>query len=150
MPKAQLTGRLAALVGLGAAVSTATLVAFAAPAFAADASKSTSCTDKVNIRSKPSATAPVIGSCSAGEKITTDQSRDGFSHLTAKNGWVSNQYIKDASSDSADDSSSSGSDPSNSADPSDDNGPDGNNNDNGGHHHHSSDSGGGGLLGGGL
>lgn len=148
MPKVQLTGRLAALVGIGAAVSTATLVAFAAPAFAADSNKTTSCTDKVNVRSQPSSSAPVIGSCSAGERVTTDQSRDGFSHLEAKNGWVSNQYIKDASSD-ADDSSS--------ADPSDDNGPDNDGDDNDDNNSHRDrdrdrdrDSGSSGLLGGGL
>jgi uncharacterized protein YraI len=157
MPKVQLTGRLAALVGVGAAVSTATLVAFAAPAFAADTHKTTSCTDQVRVRSKPSATAPVIGKCSSGEKVTTDESRDGFTHLVDKNGWVSNRYIKDASasSDATDDdnlSSASSTDPSDSADPSDDNAPDSRSDDNNDRssHHHDDDDGGGGILGGTL
>jgi uncharacterized protein YraI len=97
MPKLQLTGRLAALVGIGAAVTTATLVAVAVPASAADSHK-TSCTDQVRVRSKPTTTAPIVGSCSAGEKVTAAESRDGFTRLSDKGGWVSSQYIKGADS----------------------------------------------------
>ncbi|HEY1966738.1 MAG TPA: SH3 domain-containing protein [Pseudonocardia sp.] len=69
----------------------------AVPAVAADSHR-TSCTDQVRVRSKPAATAPIVGSCSAGEKVTAAESRDGFTRLSDKKGWVSSQYIKDADS----------------------------------------------------
>lgn len=92
MPKPQLTGRLAAMVGLSAAAATATLVAVAAPAFAADA-RQTTCAEQVRVRSQPKADAPVIGSCKAGEKVTVDESKDGFTHLVNKQGWASSEYV---------------------------------------------------------
>ena len=137
MPKVQLTGRLAALVGIGAAVSTATLVAFATPAFAADSAKTANCTDKVNIRKEPNATAPVIGSCSAGEKVTTDDTQGGYTHLTSKDGWVSSQYIKGADSSDGDDNDGDNRDNR-----------DNDRDDDGGHHHHSRGGSGGGSGGG--
>jgi hypothetical protein len=133
MPKVQLTGRLTALAGVGAAFCAAALVTFAGPAMAADNNKTTSCTDKVNVRSEPSSSGKVIGSCGAGEKVTTDRSESGYSHLASKNGWVSNQYLKDADSSDGSDDNNNGDD---------------NNDDSGHHHHHHGSSHGGGLFGG--
>lgn len=153
MSKLQLTGRFAALVGVGAAAAAAALVAVAAPAFAADSHKTagshqTTCTDQVRVRSEPKATAPVIGSCKSGEKITVSDTKDGFSHADSKKGWISSQYIAadnknakpgDPKADSNTDSDSN--DPS--AGDNSDNGDNGDSN--------NDDSGsGGGLLGGGL
>jgi uncharacterized low-complexity protein len=97
MPKLHMTGRLAALVGIGAALSTATVVAVAPLASAAD-NQQTSCTEQVRVRSQPNATAPIVGSCGAGERVTAGESRDGFTRLNSKNGWVSSDYIKDSDS----------------------------------------------------
>jgi hypothetical protein len=91
MLKLQLTGRRAAVAGVTAA-ATVILAAAAAPALAAEA-RQTSCTDQVRVRSQPSASAPVVGSCKAGEKVTVDESRGGFTHLVNKKGWVSSQYL---------------------------------------------------------
>jgi uncharacterized protein YraI len=92
MPKLPVNGRIAVLGGAVATTATALAVVMAVPALAAN-SKLTSCTDQVRVRSQPSATAPVIGSCKAGEKITVDETRNGFSHAVNKEGWVSSQYI---------------------------------------------------------
>lgn len=121
MPKPQLTGRLAAMVGLSAALATATLVAVAAPAFAADA-RQTTCSEQVRVRSQPKADAPVIGSCSAGEKVTVDESKDGFTHLVNKQGWASSEYVtgekkKDNVEKKKDDVDSDSTDPSAENDP---------------------------------
>ncbi len=96
MPKLRLTGRSAALVGVIAAGATATLVAVAGPAMAAP-TKQTTCSDTVRVRSQPSATAPVIGSCRAGENVTVDETRNGYSHLVNKQGWASSEYVKGGS-----------------------------------------------------
>ncbi|HZZ50145.1 MAG TPA: SH3 domain-containing protein [Pseudonocardia sp.] len=101
MPKLHKTGRLAALVGIGAVLSTATLVAVAPLASAAD-TQQTSCTEQVRVRSEPNASAPVVGSCGAGERVTAGESRDGFTKLASKNGWVSSDYVKDATSRDSD------------------------------------------------
>jgi hypothetical protein len=92
-----MTGRLAALVGIGAALSTVTVVAIAPLASAAD-NQQTSCTEQVRVRSQPNASAPIIGSCGAGERVTAGETRDGFTKLNSKNGWVSSDYIKDSDS----------------------------------------------------
>lgn len=97
MPKLHMTGRLAALVGIGAALSTVTVVAIAPLASAAD-NQQTSCTEQVRVRSQPNASAPIIGSCGAGERVTAGETRDGFTKLNSKNGWVSSDYIKDSDS----------------------------------------------------
>jgi uncharacterized protein YraI len=116
MPKLPVNGRIAVLGGVVVTTATALGVAMAAPALAAD-SKLTSCTDQVRVRSQPSSSAPVIGSCKAGEKITVDETRNGFSHAVNKEGWVSSQYISSGhgrsshpASSSADDDSATGDD----------------------------------------
>lgn len=93
MSKLRVTGRMAALTAVGAAAVTATLVVIATPA-AAQGSELTSCTDQVRVRSQPNATAPVVGSCKAGEKVTVTEVRDGFARLSNKQGWASTQYVK--------------------------------------------------------
>jgi hypothetical protein len=92
MPKVRVSGRIAALVGLVIATATALVLAMAGPAVAAG-SQLTSCTDQVRVRSQPSTTAPVIGSCKAGEKVTVDETRNGFAHLVNKQGWASTDYV---------------------------------------------------------
>jgi uncharacterized protein YraI len=116
MPKLPVNGRIAVLGGVVVTTATALGVAMAAPALAAD-SKLTSCTDQVRVRSQPSSSAPVIGSCKAGEKITVDETRNGFSHAVNKEGWVSSQYISSGhgrsshpASSSADDDTATGDD----------------------------------------
>src|SRR5882757_4528339 len=93
MPKVRVSGRIAALVGLVVAAATALVLAMAGPALAAG-SQLTSCTDQVRVRSQPSTSAPVIGSCKAGEKVTVDETRNGFAHLVNKQGWASADYVK--------------------------------------------------------
>jgi uncharacterized protein YraI len=147
MPNFPTTGRIAALGGVVVASAAALAVSMAAPAMAAN-SKQTTCTDQVRVRSQPSTTAPVIGSCKAGEKVTVDETRGSFTHAANKQGWISSQYIassQGSSSHSRSSSSASGDD-NNSA--TSDNGDDASQNgddpksDDGGH-----DSGGGGFLG---
>ena len=92
MPKVRVSGRIAALVGLVVAAATALVLAMAGPAVAAG-SQLTSCTDQVRVRSQPSTSAPVIGSCKAGEKVTVDETRNGFAHLVNKQGWASTDYV---------------------------------------------------------
>lgn len=92
MPKVRVSGRIAALVGLVVATATALVLAMAGPAVAAG-SQLTSCTDQVRVRSQPSTSAPVIGSCKAGEKVTVDETRNGFAHLVNKQGWASTDYV---------------------------------------------------------
>jgi hypothetical protein len=92
MPKVRVSGRIAVLVGLVVATATALVLAMAGPALAAG-SQLTSCTDQVRVRSQPSPKAPVIGSCKAGEKVTVDETRNGFAHLVNKQGWASAEYI---------------------------------------------------------
>jgi hypothetical protein len=92
MPKVRVSGRIAVLVGLVVAAATALVLAMAGPALAAG-SQRTSCTDQVRVRSQPSTSAPVIGSCKAGEKVTVDETRNGFAHLVNKQGWASADYV---------------------------------------------------------
>jgi uncharacterized protein YraI len=92
MPKVRVSGRIAVLVGLVVAAATALVLAMAGPALAAG-SQLTSCTDQVRVRSQPSTSAPVIGSCKAGEKVTVDETRNGFAHLVNKQGWASADYV---------------------------------------------------------
>ncbi|HEY2098082.1 MAG TPA: SH3 domain-containing protein [Pseudonocardia sp.] len=92
MPKVRVSGRIAVLVGLVVATATALVLAMAGPALAAG-SQLTSCTDQVRVRSQPSTSAPVIGSCKAGEKVTVDETRNGFAHLVNKQGWASADYV---------------------------------------------------------
>ncbi len=93
MPKLRLSGRKAAVVGLCAAAATTALVAVAGPASAAPTQQLTSCTDTVQVRSQPSASAPVIGSCRSGERVTVDETRNGFAHLVNKQGWASVDFV---------------------------------------------------------
>ncbi len=93
MPNLRLSGRKAAVVGLCAAAATTALVAVAGPATAAP-SELTTCTDTVRVRSQPSANAPVIGSCRAGESVTVDETRNGFAHLVNKQGWASVDFVE--------------------------------------------------------
>jgi uncharacterized protein YraI len=100
--------RKAVIVGVSAAAATAAIVSVAGPALA-DTSELTKCTDTVRVRSQPSQSAPVIGSCKAGESVTVDDSRDGFAHLANKQGWASIDFLDlsdskfKSSSDSRDD-----------------------------------------------
>jgi hypothetical protein len=129
MPKVRVSGRIAALVGLVVATATALVLAMAGPAVAAG-SQLTSCTDQVRVRSQPSTSAPVIGSCKAGEKVTVDETRNGFAHLVNKQGWASTDYVA-VKGRNGETSSSRGDDDDNARgdDNGDDNGDNGDDND---------------------
>jgi len=95
----------------------------------------TSCTEQVRVRSQPSASAPVIGSCKAGEQVTVDETRNGFAHLVNKKGWASSDYVKlgnnsSSRGENSDDKNSNGDD-NNNSDNGDDNSSDGGSDDNG-------------------
>lgn len=113
MPKLRVTGRLAALSGMGAVAATAALVVTAWPAMAAG-TQEVSCTDQVRVRSEPSLSGPVIGSCTKGEKITVDKTQNNFAHAVNKQGWVSVDFVSgkkrsiDSSEGSSSDSAKSG------------------------------------------
>ena len=134
MSKIGKNGRWAAFAGLAAATATTLVVTMAGSAMADDNSdsgskeKATTCTEQVRVRTQPSATAPIIGSCKAGEKVTVDKTENGFAYLVNKSGWASTDYLG-LDGDKSDDGNSDG----NSDDNSDsDNGDDNNNDDNGG------------------
>jgi uncharacterized protein YraI len=92
MPKLPVSGRTAVLGGVVAATTAALAVAMAGPALAAGGKLST-CTEQVRVRSQPRTTAPVVGTCKAGEKVTVDETRNGFVHAVNKEGWISSDYI---------------------------------------------------------
>jgi uncharacterized membrane protein YgcG len=160
MSKFRFSPRIAALAGLAVATASTLVVTMVGPAVAASP-RLTSCTDQVRVRSQPSTSAPVIGSCKAGEQVTVDETRNGFAHLVNKKGWASSDYVKlgnnsssSSRGDNGDDNDSNGDD--NKSDNADDNSSDGGSDDSGGDSSDSgddsSDSGGsgdsGGMLGG--
>lgn len=93
MSKLRLTGRMAVLVGVTAAAASAAVITVAAPANAAP-SQLTSCSETVRVRSQPNESAPVIGSCQAGERVTVDGTRNGYAHLVNKRGWASLDFVR--------------------------------------------------------
>jgi uncharacterized membrane protein YgcG len=160
MSKFRFSPRIAALAGLAVVTASTLVVTMVGPAVAASP-RLTSCTDQVRVRSQPSTSAPVIGSCKAGEQVTVDETRNGFAHLVNKKGWASSDYVKlgnnsssSSRGDNGDDNNSNGDD--NKSDNADDNSSDGGSDDSGGDSSDSgddsSDSGGsgdsGGMLGG--
>jgi len=92
MSKFRFSPRIAALAGLAVATATTLVVTMVGPAVAASP-RLTSCTEQVRVRSQPSTSAPVIGSCKAGEQVTVDETRNGFAHLVNKQGWASTDYV---------------------------------------------------------
>lgn len=102
MPKLRLTGRKAVLVGVIAAAASAAAITVAAPATAAPTQQRTACTDNVRVRSEPSETAPVVGSCRSGEVVVVKGApQNGYAHMVnPRQGWVSVDYLRthDASS----------------------------------------------------
>jgi len=93
MSRLRLTGRKAVLVGVTAAAASAAVITVAAPANAAP-SQLTSCSETVRVRSQPNESAPVIGSCQAGERVTVDGTRNGYAHLVNKRGWASLDFVR--------------------------------------------------------
>src|SRR5882757_6089969 len=93
MSKFRFSPRIAALAGLAVVTASTLVVTMVGPAVAASP-RLTSCTEQVRVRSQPSASAPVIGSCKAGEQVTVDETRNGFAHLVNKKGWASSDYVK--------------------------------------------------------
>jgi uncharacterized membrane protein YgcG len=144
MSKFRFSPRIAALAGLAVATASTLVVTMVGPAVAASP-RLTSCTDQVRVRSQPSTSAPVIGSCKAGEQVTVDETRNGFAHLVNKKGWASSDYVKlgnnsssSSRGDNGDNNDSNGD--SNKSDNADDNSSDGGS-DNGDSGGDSSDSG---------
>jgi uncharacterized protein YraI len=162
MSKFRFSPRIAALAGLAVATASTLVVTMVGPAVAASP-RLTSCTDQVRVRSQPSTSAPVIGSCKAGEQVTVDETRNGFAHLVNKKGWASSDYVKlgnnsssSSRGDNGDDNNGDDNKSDNKSDNADDNSSDGGSDDSGGDSSDSgddsSDSGGsgdsGGMLGG--
>jgi uncharacterized protein YgiM (DUF1202 family) len=88
------------MAGVSIAAATAAVVAVATPASAAP-NRLTTCNDTVRVRSQPSESAPVIGSCRAGEQVTVDRTQNGFAHLVNKQGWASMDFLNLRGSDSS-------------------------------------------------
>jgi uncharacterized protein YraI len=144
MSKFRFSPRIAALAGLAVATASTLVVTMVGPAVAASP-RLTSCTDQVRVRSQPSTSAPVIGSCKAGEQVTVDETRNGFAHLVNKKGWASSDYVKlgnnsssSSRGDNGDDNNGDDNKSDNKSDNADDNSSDGGSDDSGGD---SSDSG---------
>jgi|SRR5882757_6603102 len=134
MSKFRFSPRIAALAGLAVVTASTLVVTMVGPAVAASP-RLTSCTEQVRVRSQPSASAPVIGSCKAGEQVTVDETRNGFAHLVNKKGWASSDYVKlgnnsSSRGENSDDKNSNGDD-NNNSDNGDDNSSDGGSDDNG-------------------
>ncbi|HTF49947.1 MAG TPA: SH3 domain-containing protein [Pseudonocardia sp.] len=159
MSKFRFSPRIAALAGLAVVTASTLVVTLVGPAVAASP-RLTSCTEQVRVRSQPSTSAPVIGSCKAGEQVTVDETRNGFAHLVNKKGWASADYVKlgnnsssrgensdDNNSSNGDDNNSDNGDDNSSDGGSDDNGDD-SGNDDGGDDSSDSGSSSGGMLGG--
>jgi len=159
MSKFRFSPRIAALAGFAVVTASTLVVTMVGPAVAASP-RLTSCTEQVRVRSQPSTSAPVIGSCKAGEQVTVDETRNGFAHLVNKKGWASSDYVKlgnnsssSSRGDNGDDNNSNGDDnKSDKTDNADDNSSDGGSDDNSGDSSDSgddsSDSDSGGMLGG--
>lgn len=91
----QRRGRVAAVVGGLVAVGAATVMVLAGTASAAEQGR---CTDNVNVRSQPSASASVVTVCKRGTDVTLGERRNGFVQLTNLNGWAAEQYVAGAGS----------------------------------------------------
>jgi uncharacterized protein YraI len=146
MSKFRFSPRIAALAGLAVVTASTLVVTMVGPAVAASP-RLTSCTDQVRVRSQPSTSAPVIGSCKAGEQVTVDETRNGFAHLVNKKGWASSDYVKlgnnsssSSRGDNGDDNNGDDNKSDNKSDNADDNSSDGGS-DNGDSGGDSSDSG---------
>ena len=86
----QRRGRLVAIVGGVVAAGATTVLVLVGTASAAEQGR---CTDNVNVRSQPSATASVVTVCKRGTDVTLGEHRNGFVQLTNLNGWASEQFV---------------------------------------------------------
>lgn len=86
--------RTAAIAG---ALAIAGVSATALIAGTASAAGTATCTESVNVRSEPSATAPIVGVCESGQTTTAGQTQDGFVELEEFGGWASSQYVESGS-----------------------------------------------------
>ncbi|MCW0214884.1 MAG: SH3 domain-containing protein [Pseudonocardia sp.] len=88
----QRPGRAAAAVGGMVAVGAATLMALLSGT--ASAATAGTCTDNVNVRSEPSATAEIVAVCDRGTTVQIGEKRNGFVKLENLDGWASAKYVK--------------------------------------------------------
>ena len=102
----QRRGRVAAAVGGLVAAGAATVMVLAGTASAAEQGR---CTDNVNVRSQPSASASVVTVCRRGTDVTIGERRNGFVQLTNLNGWAAEQYVSGGARSTAPSSSTSAS-----------------------------------------
>ena len=86
----RITLAVAALAVSGASVGIAV-------AGTASAAGTGTCTDSVNVRSEPSTSAPVVGSCEKGQTTRVGATRNGFVQLDEFDGWASAEYVKTGS-----------------------------------------------------
>lgn len=91
--------RLAALVG---ALAVAGVTATGVIVGTASAAGTGTCTESVNVRSEPSATAPIVAVCERGETTALGTSRNGFVELPEYDGWASEEYVSTSSSSAPD------------------------------------------------
>ncbi len=86
----RITLAVAALAVSGASVGIAV-------AGTASAAGTGTCTDTVNVRSEPSKTAPVVGTCEKGQSTRVGKTKNGFVRLDEFGGWASAEYVKTGS-----------------------------------------------------
>ncbi|WP_214371385.1 SH3 domain-containing protein [Pseudonocardia sp. H11422] len=89
--KLQRPGRAAAVVGGLVAVGATTMMALVAGT--AGAAEPGRCTDNVNVRAEPSATARIISVCERGTEVSVGETRNGFVQLTNLRGWAAEEYV---------------------------------------------------------
>ena len=88
----QRPGRIAAAVGGAVAVGAAGLMAVLAGT--ASAATPGVCTDNVNVRAEPEATAKIVAVCDRGTKVEIGEERNGFVQLVNLGGWSVKDYVK--------------------------------------------------------
>lgn len=93
----QRRGRAAAVVGGLVAAGATTVLVLVGTASAAEQGH---CSDNVNVRSQPAATASVVTVCKRGTAVTLGEHKNGYVQLTNLNGWASEQYITSGSAGS--------------------------------------------------
>jgi uncharacterized protein YraI len=63
----------------------------------ASAAGTGTCTDTVKVRSEPSKTAPVVGTCEKGQSTRVGATKNGFVQLDEFGGWASEKYVRTGS-----------------------------------------------------
>lgn len=91
MKALQRPGRAAAVIGGLVAVSATTVMALVGGT--ASAAEQGRCTENVNVRAEPMATARIVDVCDRGTTVTLGERRNGFVQLPDFGGWAVEQYV---------------------------------------------------------